>query len=125
MTAVMMASAFALFELVTGTVLRVAEVDRAINARLLLDTYQKIEAQGLLKSPPLLAPNKVIAGDDSFCALASIVSGVRPLAGYAVFMSQSIDDNEWEIREALNARLEGLSLQSFQIQAVDARSDYA
>jgi hypothetical protein len=42
-----------------------------------------------------------------------------------VFMSQSIDDNEWEIREALNARLEGLSLQSFQIQAVDARSDYA
>jgi hypothetical protein len=73
----------------------------------------------------MLSVNAVIAGDEEFCDLASIVSGVRPLAGYAAFLSLGIDDREWESREALNAYLEGLTDQDFQGRARAIGANYS
>ena len=117
--AVMIAAALLLFEVAGGAALRVIEVDRAVNTRLMLNRYGKLESSSL-NLTQVLPVNAVIAGDEDFCALASIVSGARPLAGYAAFLSLDIGDREWESRQALNAHLEGLSFQEFQAQANEA-----
>ena len=122
-TAVTIVSAVLLIEIAGGTALRVIEVDRSLNGKLVLNGYRDFESQGL-KVPQKLAVNAVVAGDEEFCDLASIASDVRPLAGYAAFLSLVIDDQEWESREALNAHLEGLSMQDFQSEASDARRSY-
>jgi hypothetical protein len=122
-TAVMIASALLLIELAGGTALRVIEVDRSLNEKLVLNGYKKFESQGL-RVPQLLPVNAVVAGDEEYSALASIVSGVRPLAGYAAFMGLAIGDREWESREALNAHLEGLSEQDFRSKARDGGRSY-
>jgi hypothetical protein len=121
--ATVVAASVLLFELTAGTVLRVIEGDRSVNQQLTQSEYMKFELQGT-KVPRLLPVDAVVAGDEAFCNMASIVSGVRPLAGYAVFMSLDIDDREWASREALNAHLEGLSEQDFRSKARDAGTSY-
>ncbi len=114
---VMVASVALLFELSADTALRAIEVDRSLQARFILNGYKAFVSQVPSKVSQLLPENAVIAGDEEFCDLASIVSGVRPLAGYAAFKSLGIDDQEWESREALNAYLEGFSEQDFRSRA--------
>lgn len=123
-TAVMIVSALLAVELPGGTALRVIEADRGINAKLMLNRYKRFESQASLKLLQLLPMNAVVAGDEEYCAMASIVSGVRPLAGYAAFLDLAIGDREWESREALNAHLEGLSEQDFRSKARDAGRSY-
>jgi hypothetical protein len=77
-----------------------------------------------LNTPGLLSVGAVVAGDEEFCALASIVSGTIPLAGYAAFLSLGLNDQEWEAREALNGHLEGLSEQAFHKQAIHLARGY-
>jgi len=81
-------------------------------------------SQTRLNAPGLFPVGAVVAGDEEFCDLASIVSGTRPLAGYAAFLSLGLSDQEWEAREALNAHLEGLSEQDFRKQAIHLASGY-
>jgi hypothetical protein len=88
------ASAALLIETSGGTALRAIEVDRSLNATLILNGYKKFVSQAPSKVPQLLSVNAVIAGDEEFCDLASTVSGVRPFAGYAAFLSLGIDDRE-------------------------------
>jgi len=117
-------AAIVLAEVSTGAVLRTIEVERGINARVAADGYRALVSQTRLNAPGLFPVGAVVAGDEEFCDLASIVSGTRPLAGYAAFLSLGLSDQEWEAREALNAHLEGLSEQDFHKQAIHLASGY-
>jgi hypothetical protein len=114
---VIFASAALFIEISAGTTLRAIEVDRSLSATFILNGYQKFVSWAPWRVPQLLSVNAVIAGDEEFCDLASTVSEVRPLAGYAAFLSLGIDDREWESREALNAYLGGFSEQDFRSKA--------
>ena len=113
-----------LIEVATGAVLRTIEVNRGINAQLVADGYRRFLSQPSLKVSGVMPVGAVIAGDETFCDLASIVRGTRPVAGYAAFLSLGLSDHEWEAREALNAHLEGLSEQDFRKQAIHLASGY-
>jgi hypothetical protein len=117
-------AAIVLAEVSTGAVLRTIEVERGINARVVADVYRALVSQKRLNTPGLLSVGAVVAGDEEFCALASIVSGTIPLAGYAAFLSLGLNDQEWEAREALNGHLEGLSEQAFHKQAIHLARGY-
>ncbi len=117
-------AAIMLAEVSTGAVLRIIEVERGINARVVADGYRAFVAQPRLDAPGLFPAGAVVAGDEEFCDLASIVSGARPLAGYAAFLSPALSDQEWEAREALNAHLEGLSEPDFRKQAIHLARGY-
>jgi hypothetical protein len=124
MVLVTVASAVLLVEVAAGAALRAIEVNRSLNEKFVLNGYKKFLLQGPSKAQQLLPVNSVIAGDEEFCDLASIATGVRPLAGYAAFLSLGVDDQEWESREALNAHIEGLSEREFRSKARDARRPY-
>jgi hypothetical protein len=117
-------SAMLLIEVATGAALRTIEVSRGINAQFVADGYQRFVSQPSLKAPGVLPVGAVVAGDEEFCDLASIVSGATPLAGYAAFLSTALSDHEWEAREALNAHLEGFSEQDFRKEAKNLASGY-
>jgi hypothetical protein len=117
-------AAIVLAEVSTGAALRTIEVERGINARLAADGYRAFVAQPRLNAPGLFPVGAVVAGDEELCDLASIVSGTRPFAGYAAFLSPGLSDQEWEAREALNAHLEGLSEQDFRKKAIHLASGY-
>ena len=124
LTVVVVASVVLLIEFTSGMALRIIEVKRSLNTQVVLDAYKKFMFQGLLRAQQLFPLNAVVGGSEEFCNLASIVNGVRPLAGYAAFLSLGIGDREWESREALNAYLEGFSEQEFRNEADDMRRDY-
>ena len=121
---VMVALAALLFEISAGTALRAIEIDRSLDETFILNRYKTFVSQVPAKGSQSLFENGVIAGDEGFCDLATIVSGVRPLAGRAAFVSLSIDDRELESREALNAYLGGLSEQDFRSKAKAMGENY-
>jgi hypothetical protein len=121
---IIVTAAIVLTEVSTGAVLRIIEVEHGINARVVADAYRTFVAQPRLNAPGLFPVGAVVAGDEELCDLASIVSGTRPLAGYAAFVSLGLSDQEWETREALNAHLEGLSELDFRKQAFHLASGY-
>ena len=53
---------------------------------------QRRGGQGLAR----LAPNAVIGGDEQFVVFAMIAENERPAMAYAVYLSPSIDNAEWE-----------------------------
>jgi hypothetical protein len=91
---------------------------RAVEARRTRESTDSTQAYAHYReqptaSPSGLTPNAVIAGDRSFVDLAAIVNNQRPLDHYAVVMSPSIDNSEWDSRVALNGFLLGLDKESF------------
>jgi hypothetical protein len=82
----------------------------------LLDAYRAYRDQRLRAGAPALEPNAVVAGDRAFVDLAAILENQRPLSHYAVVLSPSIADADWEDRMALNGHLMGLSRAEFADQ---------
>ena len=60
----------------------------------------------------------MIGGDEQFVDFAVIVENERPAMAYAVYLSPSIDNTEWEQRIALNGYLLGLDRASFKAEQV-------
>jgi hypothetical protein len=114
-----------LLEVGIGITLRTIEVTRSLNGNRLLNGYSNYIEQTRVSGPQPLPIGAVVAGDEAFCNLATIFNGTIPFAGYPAFLSLSLTDSAWEFREALNARLLGLSESEFQQQAVDAGRRYA
>jgi hypothetical protein len=78
-------------------------------------SFQRYKTQRLGEQQSVrLAPNSVIGGDSDFVAFAMIAENQRPLMDYAVFLSPSIDNAEWERRIALNGYLFGHDRPSFE-----------
>ena len=62
----------------------------------------------------------MLGGDVEFVDFAVIAENQRPLMSYAVFLSPSIDNAEWERRIALNGYLVGLDRPSFKAEQISA-----
>jgi hypothetical protein len=100
-------------ELVVGVWLRAIETERHPGKFFpIFHRYktQRLGEQGSVR----LAPNSVIGGDPDFVDFAMIAEDQRPLMNYAVFLSPSIDNAEWDRRIALNGYLLGLDRESFE-----------
>jgi hypothetical protein len=117
-------SAALIIETAAGLTLRTIEVERSVNTKRVLDRFMRFVPQAPPKLVALLPAGSVIAGDEDFYELASIVTGARPLAGYAAFLSLELNDRQWETREALNAHLKGLSEAQFRREAQSAARLY-
>jgi len=100
--------------------LRAISVDRSRDTALMQQHYVRYQAQRLDGTPPPMAPNSVVAGDESFCDLAVVGDNQHPLSGYAVLQSPTTSDAEWEMRVALNAYLLGASRSEFLEQVKDS-----
>jgi hypothetical protein len=120
----MLAAVVLLFEISSGLALRKIEVWNSINSTLERKNYIRFVAQTAANPLWSFPAGAVIAGDSGFCAFESIVSGARPLAGYAALISPDVSDRDWETRTALNARLEGIDERAFGAIADAAGRDY-
>ena len=65
-------------------------------------------------STSIFTRNAVAAGDSDFVDFASILDGLRPLAGWTVDNSPSVTDAELDDRVAINDRLLGVDRSSFE-----------
>jgi hypothetical protein len=103
----------AMFIVFSGLWLRGTEASRSRvpteNALALADyRYQRRSSQ----SRPLL-PNAVVAGDERFVDLATILDNLRPLSSYCVTLSPTITNLEWDERIAINCILRDISRDVF------------
>jgi hypothetical protein len=104
--------------LLSGLWLRAAEAElTAIPLKLQADLARYRSQRERSTEDPIgrLIPNSVIAGDPMFLDLASIVEDQRPLTHYAVLISPSVSNQEWDRRDALNAYLTGQTLEEFVV----------
>jgi hypothetical protein len=102
--------------LAAGFWLRVVEATRTTECVALTRTYEKYDKQRLGSPVARLAPNAVMAGDRGFVDLAAILENQRPLYHYAVDISPSVVDSEWNTRIALNGFLRGLDRAAFETE---------
>jgi hypothetical protein len=63
-----------------------------------------------------LEPRAVIAGERAFVDFAVALEDARPLDGYLVQLSSSVDDAEWDTRAALGGVLRGLDAAAFEAE---------
>jgi hypothetical protein len=103
-------------DLVTGVWVRAIETTESRRFFASFDRYkiQRLGEQGSVR----LAPNAVLGGDEEFVDFALIAENQRPLMAYAVYLSPSIDNAEWEQRIAVNGYLLGLDRRSFEARQV-------
>ena len=104
--------AFVLAYLATGLWLRVVEARSTRESTEFTGMYAHYREQ-INSTQSALASNAVVAGDKSFVELAAILNNLRPLDHYAVVMSPSVDNSEWDSRVALNGFLNGLDREAF------------
>ena len=100
-------------DLAGGAWLRAYEVTRRGETLRINRTYRDYRAQRFRPGAPRLAPGAVVAGDLDFGDMATILEDQHPLYHYAVIISPSIKDEEWEARMALNAYLRGFGRPEF------------
>jgi hypothetical protein len=98
--------------LAAGLWLRVVEAGKTRESVEFTTTWGKYHEQQALSHYRFI-PNSVIAGDKSFLDFAIIVDNLHPLDHYAVVVSPSIDNLEWDSRTALNGFLLGLDRETF------------
>lgn len=96
----------------TGLWLRAVEAAKSQESVEFTTTYGRYHEQHNATHLPFM-PNAVMAGDKDFVNLAVILDNLRPLDHYAVIMSPSIDNSEWDARVALNGFLLGLDREAF------------
>jgi hypothetical protein len=79
-----------------------------------LRIYTRYKSQRLAASVKPLVPGGTVAGDDDFCELAAVAEDQWVLSGEAVARSMAVDNDQWELRTALNAYLEGTDRPEFE-----------
>ena len=82
--------------------------------------YTRYKTQRMAGAVKPLAPGATIAGDDGFCEVAAVAEDQWVLSGEAVPRSLVADNDQWELRAALNAYLLGTDRAEFEKAA---RSD--
>ena len=79
-----------------------------------LRNYTRYKSQRLAAEVKPLLPGATVAGDDDFCELAAVAEDQWVLSGEAVARSMAVDNDQWELRTALNAYLEGTDRPKFE-----------
>ncbi len=82
----------------------------------LMDAYGDYRAQRQAPDWPRLEPNGVLAGDHRFVDYAVGLENLRPLFHYAAQFSNTISDDDYDDRMALNSRLAGQSRADFRAE---------
>src|SRR5262249_31004117 len=90
---------------VSGVWLRVVEATRGSEPARIAEAVTMYQNQASADGAPRLADSAVMGGDRYFVEAACMTDNTRPLAGYAVELSGSVDNAEWDARVALNAYL--------------------
>jgi len=98
---------------VTGVWIRVAEATRSGRSARIAEAVRQYQDQRAGDGVPRMVSNAVLGGDPFFVEAASIAENLRPLSGYIVLLSGTVDDTEWDSRVALNAYLRGLNREEF------------
>ena len=87
-----------------GGWLRWTEAVRTREVVEILGVYREYRDQRLQRSgAPRLVPGSVIAADELTADWAAILERARPLANYWIMLSPSVNNDEWDLRIALNA----------------------
>jgi hypothetical protein len=94
--------------LAAGFWLRFQEATRTPQSVALVAAYRKYRAQREAPGAPPLAPLSAVAGSEEFADFSVILEGQRPLSHYAVLLSPTVADPEYDHRVALNGFLRGL-----------------
>jgi hypothetical protein len=102
----------------SGLWLRVVESTRRGKPTEIAEQLNKYLAQRSCENAPRFLANAVVAGDRYFVEAASILDNTRPLDGYVVEVSGTVDNAEWDARVALNAYLCGLTRQEFEEEQI-------
>jgi hypothetical protein len=85
-----------------------------------VQNYTRYKTQRMAGAVKPLASGATIAGDDRFCEVAAVAEDQWVLSGEAVPRSLVADNDQWELRAALNAYLLGTDRAEFEKAA---RSD--
>ena len=93
-------------------------VTRTWSGEELLGYYKQYKAQRLAPGARPLSPGAMIAGADGYCELAAVAQNEWVLSGEAVPRSFAVGNDEWELRAALNAYLEGMDRAEFEKSAL-------
>jgi hypothetical protein len=104
---------------VSGLGFRVLEATRGGEAARITRAVGAYREQRPTGRVPPLQPNTAVAGDPDFVVTAGILEDTRPLDGYAVLLSATVDDVEWDARAALDGVLRGLSRDEFRREQLD------
>jgi hypothetical protein len=76
--------------------------------------YTRYKSQRLVAGAKPLAAGATVAGDGAFCDLAAVAEDQWVLGGEAVPISMAADDDQWELRTALDAYLVGTDRENFE-----------
>ncbi|MEW6303451.1 MAG: hypothetical protein AB1705_08280 [Verrucomicrobiota bacterium] len=90
--------------------------EEATQSRQMLEIQTNLERyadQRELAAPIAFTPNSVIAGDAPFVDFAAVLDNLRPLERTA-FLSSSVSAENWDMRIALNAFLNGATRDAFE-----------
>jgi hypothetical protein len=93
------------------------DVLRTQACRRVFVAYQMYSVQQSHVGEVKLTPRSTIAGDERYVNLATITQNLFPLYNYAVLISPTTTDHDWELRLALNAYLMGVDARAFRAQA--------
>lgn len=93
-------------------------------SREMLANYKTYSAQQMDSGAAKLIPHSTIAGDERYVDLAVITRDALPLYNYAVIMSPTISDHDWELQFALNQFLMGVDAHTFRLRARQFASTY-
>lgn len=104
----------ALLSSVTGLGMRALEVEHTRASRSIGELQRRYQAQRLSPGSTRLEPNQIVVADSVVAELSSIHEDLRPLNNYWVHLSPSVDDREWDERNALEGYLVGLDRSSFE-----------
>jgi hypothetical protein len=109
--------------LVAGGWLRWAEAVRTKEVVEILGIYRDYRDQRLHdRAAPRLVPGAVVAGEELTVDWAAILEQSRPLANYWVMLSPSVNNDDWDLRIALNSYLFGQARSAFLLEQVAALS---
>jgi hypothetical protein len=100
------------------------DVLRTRACRKVLVAYQMYSVQQSHVGEVKLTPRSTIAGDERYVNLAMISQNLFPLYNYAVLISPTTTDHDWELRFALNAYLMGVDARAFRAQAQHFAATY-
>jgi hypothetical protein len=93
------------------------DVLRTQACRSMFVAYQMYSVQQSHVGGVKLMPRSTMAGDERYVDLAMITQNLFPLYNYAVLISPTTTDHDWEHRLALNAYLMGVDAHAFRAQA--------
>src|SRR5205807_2323786 len=102
--------ALAGFFFISGLWMRAVEGLRTAESRALTAQFERLTQEPSIK----LTAGAVVAGDWNLISMASVIDNLRPLDGSWLRYSAFLNDQDWDLRAALNGYLLGQDRSAFE-----------